>query len=210
MARVVEHGVTQQRRLAIVDVVSGQRSREIGETVLHRGIGQRARIRCGQRRRVVGAGDVDRQRRGRGRAERIVHRVGEDVGNVLPLRQRLGSRAVVIERVDPGAVGIDRHATIGAGNRGRHVIRSRDRPPVPLATPCTVLVSPVSTSRSLERTLPDAVSTPANGVLPGLTPCSTTGAPGFTSVAATGEALATGASLVPVMSIVSVVVEMPP
>jgi hypothetical protein len=61
----------------------------------------------------------------------------------------------------------------------------------------------------LARTFPVAVSTPATGVLAGWTPRSTIGAPSFTSVAATGAALVTGSSLVPVMLMVSVVVDVP-
>ena len=68
----------------------------------------------------------------------------------------------------------------------------------------TVLVSPVSTSVSLVSTLPVADGSPANGVLPGLTPASVTASPPLVS------ATATGASLVPVMLMVSVVDEVAP
>ena len=65
-------------------------------------------------------------------------------------------------------------------------------------------MSPVSTSVSLVSTLPVAVGSPANGVLPGLTPLSTTASPALVS------ATATGASLVPVMVMVSVADEVAP
>ena len=45
MARAVDHGVAQRRRLAVVDIVSVQRSREIAKAVLYRGIGQRTCVR---------------------------------------------------------------------------------------------------------------------------------------------------------------------
>ena len=62
----------------------------------------------------------------------------------------------------------------------------------------TVSVSPLSTSVSLVSTLPAAEGSPGNGVLPGLTPDSTTGSPPLVS------ATATGASLVPVTVMVIV------
>ena len=57
---------------------------------------------------------------------------------------------------------------------------------------------------SLVSTLPAADGSPANGVLPGLTPASVTTSAPFSS------ATATGASLVPVMVMVSVADEVAP
>ena len=72
------------------------------------------------------------------------------------------------------------------------------------ATAVTVLLSPLSTSVSLVSTLPAAEGSPANGVLPGLTPLSVTASPALSS------ATATGASLVPVMVMVSAADEVAP
>ena len=112
------------------------------------------------------------------------------------LRQRIGVGVGVVERVALAAVAVDRERAVGAGDGCPtlpHAIDSAHR-----------RVSPVSTSVSLPSTLPLALASPANAVLPGLTPDSLTASPALVS------ATAIGPSLVPVMVMVSVVVEVAP
>ena len=72
------------------------------------------------------------------------------------------------------------------------------------STAVTVRVSPASTSVSFASTLPAAKGSPANGVLPGLTPLSITASPALVS------STATGASLVPLMVMVSAALDVAP
>ena len=58
----VERGVAQRGGLTVIDIVSIQRSREIVETVVRRGIRELARVLRGECRRVIGAGDGDSDR----------------------------------------------------------------------------------------------------------------------------------------------------
>ncbi len=66
---------------------------------------------------VVGAGDCDGELRGIGRAAHISDRVGEHVLTRRARHQRLGVGIGVVERVGPGAVGIERQAAVLADQR---------------------------------------------------------------------------------------------
>ena len=67
-------------------------------------------------RRVVGAGDIDRQRGGRRAAVIIGFGVAEDVVDVHALRQGIGRRVVVVQRIGPGAVGIEQQRSVETGD----------------------------------------------------------------------------------------------
>ena len=98
----------------MIDIVSSQRSREIVETVVRRGIGELAREFGGQRRRVIGAGDGDRDRLGDEAAMVVVDRGG--VGQ----RQRFAVREE-IELVVGDVIGPAHRTAVGiaAGRRQR-------------------------------------------------------------------------------------------
>ena len=166
----------------------------VGEHIAHRngvarndaGLDDRiARIGVGRRdRRIIGAGDGDGQRRRRGGAVEVHDRVGEHLGGGRALRDRVGVPIGVVQRVEVAAVGVDDDGAVDADHRRPDGPASdrRDRPGVAGVDIGIVGKNVAGGGRS-----------PAKGMLPGLTPASTTGSSPFASAAATG------ASLVPVM-----------
>ena len=117
----VERGVAQRGGLAVIDIVSSQRPREIGETVVRGRIGELAREFGSQRRRVIGAGDGDRDRFGDEAAMMVVDRGG--VGQ----RQRFAGREE-IELVVGNVIGPAHRTGVGIA-AGRRQFSATPRPP---------------------------------------------------------------------------------
>ena len=149
-------------------------------------------------RAVVGAGDGDGERGARGRAVGIAHRVIEHLGGALPLRQRIGVGIGVVEGVGVAAVAVERERAVGAAHRcadiGADVVDSAHRTGV-----AGIHIGVVGRARCRWRSRRRRTA-----VLPGLTPDSLTASPALVS------ATAIGPSLVPVMVMVSVVLEVAP
>ena len=90
-------------------------------------LGGRPCRRAGDDRRVVRAGDGDRDPRRRHRAQRIAHRVGEGLVGSGTFGQRVGRGISVVERVAVAAVGGEGDRPIVAGDRRADARRDRRR-----------------------------------------------------------------------------------